>query len=139
MLDCIEKYIFGDFMSNTQPTPDFLQAFADAWNQHDADLLMTFMTDDCIFDSAAGPLIHGGRFEGAQAVKAAYAAIWEKFPDAQWLQGNHFVAGDRGVSEWLFRGTTKEGQLVEARGCDLFTFRQGKIHVKDSFRKQRVV
>lgn len=125
-------------MSNSVPTPAFLEAFADAWNQHDADLLMTFMTDDCVFDSSSGPLVHGGRSEGTQSVKAAYAAIWEKFPDAQWLDGKHFVHGDRGVSEWLFRGTTKDGVVVEARGCDLFVFRDGKIQVKDSFRKQRI-
>lgn len=35
-------------MSNaeSQVTVDTLQAFADAWNRHDVDALMTFMTDD---------------------------------------------------------------------------------------------
>jgi ketosteroid isomerase-like protein len=48
------------------------------------------------------------------------------------------VAGDRGVSEWLFRGTTAEGRKVEVNGCDLFTFRNGKIAVKSSYLKTRV-
>jgi ketosteroid isomerase-like protein len=30
----------------TQVTTDVLQAFADAWNRHDVDALMSFMTDD---------------------------------------------------------------------------------------------
>jgi ketosteroid isomerase-like protein len=45
--------------------------------------------------------------------------------------------GDRGVSEWTFTGTSKDGTRVEVSGCDLFTFRNGKIAVKNSFRKNR--
>ena len=33
-----------------QVTTEVLQAFADAWNRHDADALMSFMTDDCVFE-----------------------------------------------------------------------------------------
>ena len=32
-------------------TTETLQAFADAWNRHDVDALMSFMTDDCVFES----------------------------------------------------------------------------------------
>ena len=28
-----------------------LQAFADAWNRHDVDALMSMMTTDCVFES----------------------------------------------------------------------------------------
>jgi ketosteroid isomerase-like protein len=41
------------------------------------------------------------------------------------------------VSEWTFTGTQKDGQYVEVTGCDLFTFRTGKIAVKNSYRKNR--
>lgn len=124
-------------MNYTTPSVELLTAFAAAWNAHDADLLMTFMADDCIFDSSAGPLVHGNRFEGREAVKAAYASIWAHFSDAAWLNDQHFVIGDRGVSEWTFRGTDASGKVVEARGCDIFKFSGGKIQVKDSFRKQK--
>ena len=49
----------------------------------------------------------------------------------------HFVAGDRGVSEWIFTGTTAEGKRVEVNGCDVFTFKNGKIAVKSSYFKNR--
>ena len=42
-----------------------------------------------------------------------------------------------GVSEWVFTGTTTDGRTVEVNGCDLFTFREGKIAVKSSFFKNR--
>jgi ketosteroid isomerase-like protein len=47
------------------------------------------------------------------------------------------VAADRGVSEWTFTGTMPDGQRVEVTGCDLFTFRDGRIAIKNSFRKNR--
>ena len=58
-------------------TVDTLQAFADAWNRHDVDALMSFMTDDCVFETSAGPDVHGVRHEGREAVRKAYAAVWQ--------------------------------------------------------------
>ena len=114
-----------------------LQAFAEAWNRHDADALMTFMTDDCVFEASAGPQVDGQRSEGTAAVRAAYAAVFDAFPDAHWGNPRHFIAGHRGVSEWTFTGTRTDGMRVEVNGCDLFTFRDGKIAVKSSYRKNR--
>ena len=114
-----------------------LAAFADAWNRHDIDALMTFMTDDCVFETANGPEAFGTRHVGSAAVRSAFASVWKNFPDAQWRNGRHFVAGDRGVSEWLFTGTAADGSRIEANGVDVFTFRNGKIAVKNVFRKDR--
>ena len=63
--------------------------------------------------------------------------VFAKFPDARFSDTRHFVAGDRGVSEWTFTGTSADGRAVEVNGCDLFTFRDGKIAVKSSFFKTR--
>jgi ketosteroid isomerase-like protein len=114
-----------------------LRAFTDAWNRHDIDALMSFMTDDCVFQSAAGPLACGARHEGREAVRAAFAQAWHAFADAQWRNGRHWVDGDRGVSEWTFTATRADGSRVEADGCDLFLFRDGRIAVKNAFRKDR--
>jgi ketosteroid isomerase-like protein len=114
-----------------------LDAFAEAWNRHDVDALMSMMTSDGIFQASAGNMVDGERHEGERAVRAAYAAIFEIYPDARWGDVRHFVAGDRGVSEWTFTGTMKDGRRVEVTGCDVFTFRDGKIAIKNSFRKNR--
>jgi steroid delta-isomerase-like uncharacterized protein len=114
-----------------------LQAFADAWNRHDIDALMSFMSDDCVFEASAGPDVCGTRYAGRDAVKAAYLDVFAVFPDAKWGSARHFVHGDRGVSEWTFTGTRADGSRVEVHGCDLLTFRGGKIAVKDSYRKNR--
>jgi steroid delta-isomerase-like uncharacterized protein len=116
---------------------DFLQAFADAFNRHDADAIVSFMTDDCVFEASAGPEACGARSQGKEAVHAAFTEVWTTFPDAHWRGARHFVHGDRGVSEWTFTGTRRDGARVEVHGCDLFTFRDGKIALKNSYRKNR--
>lgn len=118
-------------------TIEVLQAFADAWNRHDADSLMSFMTDDCVFEASAGPDVCGMRYVGRDAVRAGYADVWAIFPDANWGNARHFVQGDRGVSEWTFTGTRTDGTRVEVNGCDVFMFRNGKIALKNSYRKNR--
>jgi ketosteroid isomerase-like protein len=122
---------------SAEVTIEFLEAFADAWNRHDVDDLMSFMTDDCIFESSGGEQACGTRYEGADAVREGYAKAWKDFADAQWNNAHHFVQGDRGVSEWIFTGTNEDGKRSEVAGCDIFTFRGGKIFVKNSYRKTR--
>jgi steroid delta-isomerase-like uncharacterized protein len=118
-------------------TVEFLEAFADAWNRHDVGDLMSFMTDDCVFQSSGGEDFCGTRYEGSEAVRKGYSKSWKDFPNAQWNNARHFIQGDRGVSEWVFTGKNADGKRLEVAGCDIFTFRDGKILVKNSYRKNR--
>jgi steroid delta-isomerase-like uncharacterized protein len=111
--------------------------FEAGWNTHDVDLLMTFMSDDCVFESVAGPDACGTRHVGRERVREAFARVFAAFPDARFGAARHFVSGDRGLSEWVFTGTAGDGRKVEVNGCDAFTFRQGKITLKSSFFKNR--
>ena len=104
-----------------------LAAFSDAWNRHDIDALMSFMSDDCVFLTAAGPDACGTRVVGAEAVRKAFAAAWATVPDAQWRNGVHAVHGDAGTSMWTFTGTAADGTRIEVDGIDVFRFRDGKI------------
>lgn len=118
-------------------TVEVLQAFAEAWNRHDVDALMSFMADDCAFEASAGDDVCGARCAGPAAVRAGFSEVWQTYPDAHWGHARHFVVGDRGVSEWTFTGTRADGSRVEVNGCDVFTFRDGKIALKNSYRKNR--
>jgi steroid delta-isomerase-like uncharacterized protein len=126
-------------MSSSNPlvTVATLAAFSDAWNRHDIDALMSFMSEDCVFETAAGADACGTRHTGTAAVRKAFATAWEAVPDAQWRNGVHHVAGDFGTSEWTFTGTAADGSRIEVNGVDLFTFRGGKIQRKNVFRKAR--
>lgn len=118
-------------------TTEILQAFAEAWNRHDIDALMAFMAEDCVFEASAGSDVFGTRYVGRDSVRAGFAEVWATYPDAQWSNARHFVHEDRGVSEWTFTGTREDGTRIEVQGCDLFTFRDGMISLKDSYRKSR--
>lgn len=116
---------------------NLLQEFAEAWNKHDIEKIMSLMTDDCVFESSFGQRVCGERYEGKEAVRNGFSEAWKRYPDAQWNNPKHFVHGDRGVSEWTFTGTDKDGLRSEVNGCDLFTFCDGKIAIKNSYRKNR--
>ena len=111
--------------------------FGDGWNGHDVDALMSFMSDDCVFEGAAGADVCGTRHVGRERVRQAFARVFATFPDVAFRDVRHVVVGDRGMSEWTFAGTTPDGKKVEVNGCDLFTFRGGKIAVKSSYLKNR--
>jgi steroid delta-isomerase-like uncharacterized protein len=123
---------------SNEVTIAFLDAFGDAWNRHDVDGIMAFMAEECAFETTAGPEVCGKRYEGREAVRKAFARVFTIFPDAHFGDPRHFVAGDRGCTEWTFTGTGADGKRVEVLGCDLFTFRSGKIALKSSYFKNRL-
>jgi ketosteroid isomerase-like protein len=122
-------------LAHPTPSVSTLQAIADAFNRHDLDAIMAFFTDDAIFESPRGPDPWGQRFEGKAAVREGLAKRFAGIPDVHYGDDNHFVAGDRGASEWTLSGTTADGARLEVRGCDLWTFRDGLVTKKDSFWK----
>ena len=119
------------------PSVETLQAITDAFNRHDLDAIMEFFADDAAFDTPRGPDPWGSRFEGKVAVREGLAMRFSGIPDVYYGEDDHFVAGDRGASEWTLTGTTTAGERVEVRGCDLWTFRDGLVSRKDSFWKIR--
>ncbi len=64
------------------PTIEFLERFAEGWNRHDLDGLMTFMTDDCVFETTADPEVCGKRYAGREQVREAFARV-QNVPQGQ--------------------------------------------------------
>jgi ketosteroid isomerase-like protein len=120
-----------------EATAETLRAFTATFNQRDLDAVMAYFTDDAVFVSPRGPDPWGTRFEGKERVREGLAARFAGLPDLHYGDDNHVVVGDRGFSEWTLTGTTTDGQRIEVRGCDLWTFRGGLITRKDSFWKIR--
>ena len=74
-------------------TIEQLEAFFDrGWNGHDVDVLMTFMSDDCVFEAAAGRDACGTRHAGRARVREAFARVFASFPDVRFDDARHFVA-----------------------------------------------
>ncbi len=130
--------IFLMAQSNKKITEDFLQSFADAFNAHDINAIMSHMTETCVFEASAGPYANGQKYTGQEQVRQAFLDVFTTYPDAHWNNPRHFIVEDRGFTEWIFTGTKKDGTKVEVTGCDLFTFKDGKIAVKNSYRKNRI-
>jgi nucleoside-diphosphate-sugar epimerase len=69
--------------------------------------------------------------------KLTYAGNLQNLAQVSGDPNHIFVHGDFGVSEWTFEGTAADGSRIETDGVDLFTFKDGKILVKNVFRKAR--
>jgi ketosteroid isomerase-like protein len=115
-----------------------IRDIAAGFDQHDLDRIMRHFTDDAVFEGPRGQDPWGSRVEGRDAVREAFAARFSGIPDVRYSDDDHFVSGDRGASEWTLSGTTVDGQRVEVRGCDLWTFRDGGVVKKDSYWKIRI-
>ncbi|HEX5468771.1 MAG TPA: nuclear transport factor 2 family protein [Gaiellaceae bacterium] len=118
-----------------QVTVETLERLLDAFNAHDLDAIMSFFTEDCVLEMPRGPQPWGTRMGGLEQVRAGLGSRFAGIPDVHYGEDRHWVAGDRGCSEWLLTGTSTEGERIEVRGCDLFEFRGGKIVRKDSYWK----
>jgi len=116
---------------------EILRAIAQGFDTHDLDAIMAHFADDAVFDSPRGTEPWGARFEGKEAIREGFAMRFSGIPDVRYQDDRHFVDGDRGASEWTLSGTTTAGVRTEVRGCDLWTFRDGQILVKDSYWKIR--
>jgi ketosteroid isomerase-like protein len=117
---------------------EVLHRVLEAFNRHDLDAIMSYFSDDCVFESPRGEEQWGRRFVGRDEVRNGLAARFEGIPDVHYGDDDHFVCGNRGASEWTISGTSVDGDRVEVRGCDLWTFGEDdKIVRKDSFWKIR--
>ncbi|HET7830241.1 MAG TPA: nuclear transport factor 2 family protein [Candidatus Limnocylindrales bacterium] len=114
-----------------------LEAITAGFDAHDLDAILEHFADDAVFEGPRGSDPWGTRFVGIDSIRDAFAARFAGIPDVRYQQDAHFVDGDRGASEWTLSGTTTGGERIEVRGCDLWTFRDGKVVKKDSFWKIR--
>ena len=76
-------------------------------------------------DSIASKVRAEGR-EGAR-----FAVI----PDMRWDHKEYIFAGNRAISVWTVKGKGADGEELNYQGCDIYTFRDGKIAAKDTYWK----
>ena len=123
---------------------DLLKKFNEAFNAHDSNALISMMAEDCVFSTSMGLIGQpsGTQITGHSNVKAAFDTTFANFPDAQWIpRDTDFISsGDNGIwyglSAWTFQGTRKsDGAIFDTNGVDVFTLKEGKIYLKDAFRK----
>jgi ketosteroid isomerase-like protein len=122
-------------MAEEQGILEALEGLAAAFNAHDIDAIMGFFAEDCSLDLPRGPEPHGSRYVGRDEVRRGIMSRFETTPDVHYGEVENFASGSTGMSKWLLTGTTPQGDKVCVRGCDFYTFRDGKVTRKDSYWK----
>ncbi len=110
---------------------EILDRFGEAWASGDAGRVVALMTDDCVYEASVGPE-PGRAFRGVAEIRAGVAAMFAHDAAARTEITDIFVAGDRAAWEWRYYDASNK---LVARGCDLFLLRDGRIAVKNAFRK----
>jgi|1186.fasta_scaffold1012910_2 ketosteroid isomerase-like protein len=106
-----------------------------AWNTGDAERVLAFWSEDCIYHASFGPELMGRSFIGLERARQGIQLFFDRYPDGVFADTEVMVAGDRGAAEWTFRAKDDDGAPFEVRGCDLFEFDGDLIRVKNAFRK----
>jgi ketosteroid isomerase-like protein len=122
-------------MTDEQGILAILDELVAAFNAHDIDAIMRFFAQDCSLDLPRGPEPHGRRFVGHDEVRRGIMTRFETTPDVYYSEVENFACGSTGMSKWLLTGTTTQGQEVRVRGCDFYSFQDGKVTRKDSYWK----
>jgi ketosteroid isomerase-like protein len=102
--------------------------FGAAFDRHDLDGVMAAMTADCVFESTAPP--DGGRHEGRNAVRAAWAEFFASSGAATFETEEQIVCGDRVIARWRY--AWDDGHV---RGVDVYRVRDGLVAEKLSYVK----
>ena len=70
-------------------------------------------------------------------IVAITATRFAGLPDVHYGEDEHFVDEDAqtGISKWTLTGIARDGTRMEVRGCDFYSFRDGKVIRKDSYWK----
>jgi ketosteroid isomerase-like protein len=99
-----------------------------AFDAQDIDAIMAAMTTDCVFEDTAPP--GGRRHTGADAVRAAWTALFTASPNGVFTTEDMITTGGRAVVRWRY--DWGDGHV---RGVDLFTVRDGLIAEKLAYVK----
>jgi ketosteroid isomerase-like protein len=124
-------------MSGNIPSIATLKAILAAFNAHDLDGVMQYFSEDCVLEMPRGPDPWGHRFLGFSAVREGLRSRFTGIPDVHYDDDTHLVCDNVGISRWTLRGTSVDGESIEVKGCDFYTFNGGKVVKKDSYWKIR--
>ena len=122
-------------MASDEARIDVLRRMVDAFNRQDLEAALALFTEDAVFESSRGQDPWGRRFAGKDELREGITSRFASIPVGTYQDDMHFVFGDRGFSEWTLRGITAEGEEIDVRGCDIWTFEGDRVARKNSFWK----
>jgi steroid delta-isomerase-like uncharacterized protein len=105
--------------------------YFETWNTHDLDTMLSYFTDDCVYENLARQQTYHGKSEIEAWAKAAFKAI----PDFKLEIRSLFVSGEWVACEWVMTGTPVGGipnlpatpGSFSVRGSTIAQLKDGKI------------
>ena len=116
-------------------TLELMRAISASFNSRDVERILAHFADDATFTLARGPEPVGRTLAGKAAIRQALTERFKQIPDMRWEHKEYVLMGDRAVSVWTVKGKGADGEELNYQGCDLYTFRAGKIAAKDTYWK----
>ncbi len=114
-----------------------LKKLGKGFNSANVDAVLACVTDDFEWILAEGPdAPHGKVVRGREGVAATMTARAKAMPELRFSETDLIYAGDRVVGTYRVTGRHADGRTIDARGCDIYVIRDGKIARKDSYWKQ---
>ena len=116
---------------------EYLDEIQLGFNQHDVDAILSHFATGCVWLMARGPNSpEGRRCVGKEEIGAVLRARYAQIPDMRWEEMRHWVCDEsKAISEWVVRGTPRDGEAFEYLGCDLWEFKNGLVAKKDTYWK----
>jgi steroid delta-isomerase-like uncharacterized protein len=105
--------------------------YCETWNTHDVGKMLSYFTDDCVYENLARQQTYRGKSEVQAWAKASFEAI----PDFKLEVRSLFVSGDWLACEWVMTGTPVGGipnlpaipGSFSVRGSTIVQLKNGKI------------
>jgi ketosteroid isomerase-like protein len=114
-----------------QLTDDFLGAF----NRADVDGIMSFFTEDAVYEE-----FHGRVNEGKAAIRKSFERLYsDRFGTPRFEEDDTFIDVDQNkvMSSWRLY-LDLEGEAVVIEGLDLLRYQNDKIVLKQTYAKAKV-
>jgi len=115
----------------TTKAAKMLQDWNEAWNAHDVEKILSYFTDDIVFEDLGGARVISGKAQMRTWITETLSA----FPDFRTDVKSLFVSGRWAGSEWVATGTFKgrlhhlkpTGKSYSVQGASITELRDGKI------------
>ncbi len=110
---------------------NFAEEYAAAWSAQDVEAILSFFTENCVYEDVALGAMNTGKQQLEDFLRATFAAI----PDFRIELKSILSAGDRAASEWIMSGTQSgpfpgipaTNKKFSVPGASMIELHEGKI------------
>lgn len=113
---------------------EIIHQFNQAFNQHDVQGVLDWMTEDCLFENTYPPP-DGESIRGKAAMRLWLEEFFLSSPQAHFEFEEIVLCGDKAYSRWVYHWVEPDGGHGHVRGVDIFHLREGKVARKLSYVK----